>query len=194
MSRVAAFFSWIGGVVFAGLVAGTFMAWISGIYQGSLIQWLLHELIQAALLGLCVWGAIRSWRRRQALPPAERSKAGMGCLVVICLFVAIVMALGIKSQSQNRKAAEEATVVGPPVIDALARFKAAKKEYPRTLDDLVPQYLPAVPGCKAGETRPRMAYRLDASSGHYELSCPASTVMRYSYRYRSATGEWDLTD
>ena len=192
MTRVAAFFSWIGLIVFGGLVFGTFTAWMDGVYQGGLAQWLLQELIQGALLGLCVWGAIRSWRRRKALPPAERSKLGMGCLVVICMFVVMAAGFAVTGSVTNRKVANEMKAVAPPVIAALARFKAAKKEYPNTLEQLVPEYLPAVPGCKPGEARPRMAYWLDASSGQYELACPSFMLTRH--RYRSATGGWDLSD
>lgn len=192
MARAAAFFSWIGIVVFAGLIVGTAVSWFEGSYGGSLGQWLLHELVQGTLLGVSIWGAIRSWRRRQALPPAERSKAGMGCTVVSCVLVAVIIGFAIVSGSTNRKLGREAVAAASPVVAALDRFKAAKKEYPRTLDQLVPEYLPAGPGCKAGAAQPRMAYSLDASSGQYELACPGSSLLRH--RYRSATGQWDLAD
>jgi hypothetical protein len=192
MLRLAAFLSPIGLIVFAALVIGTLLSWMDGTYKGSLAQWLLHEAIQGALLTLSVWGAIRGWRRRQALPPAGRSRLGIGCLAVICVAVAVIMGFALMGGSKNREAANEAKAVVPPVIAALDRFKAEKKGYPTALDQLVPDYLPAVPGCKAGESQPRIAYWLEPVSGQYELACPASMLRRH--RYRSATGEWDLSD
>src|SRR5687767_13731363 len=147
------------------------MAWLDGSYAGSLAQLLLHQSIQVALLGLCVWGAIGSWRKRRTLPPAERSKAGMGCLVVICACVAMVMYFVLSSRWTNRKVAEDTKALAPPVIAALDRYNAANKDYPRTLYELVPQYLPALPLCKLGDDRPKLAYRREGNTG-YELACP----------------------
>ena len=193
MARAVAFFSWTGIVLLVGLVAGTLMAWMDGSYTGSLTQWLLHETIQAVLLGLCVWGALWSWRKRRALPPAERSQAGMGCLVVICACLAAIMYFVLSAKWTNRKVAEDTKALAPPVIAALDRYKAANKDYPRTLDELVPQYLPALPLCKLGDDRPKLAYRREGAAG-YELACPASMLMMWRYRYRSETGDWSMVD
>ena len=103
-----------------------------------------------------------------------------------------MMVLAIMGQSEDRRSGDEARAAAPPVIAALDRFKAAKKGYPTALDQLVPDYLPAVPGCKAGESQPRIAYWLEPASGRYELACPASMLKRH--RYSSETGEWDVSD
>jgi hypothetical protein len=191
LSQVVAFFSWIGAIFFGLVVLGTAAVLIDGSYAGSFGQWLVQELVQGALFAGCVCGAVWSWRKRKALPKEERSKLGLGCLVIAALCVTALMSAVLWGQWTNRRVGEETKRLAPPVIQALERYKAARKELPQFLEELVPDYLPALPRCEAGWTGPRMAYRRLAG-GHYELACPAFLFTRY--RYSSESGEYGLSD
>ena len=116
-----------------------------------------------------VWGLRRATRKR----PAGRATAvwTTGCLALVAYAgVAFLFGACWGAEFPESGKVRLARALGEPVIDALEAYHEAHHSYPRTLTDLVPQYLTG-PALHAPQTSPLgYPFGYEADSGGYELS------------------------
>ena len=115
---------------------------------------------------------------------------------VIVVGLATVMITTSLNSGIVRQAMEAAV---PPVIKALDAYRAKNGAYPKSLEQLVPSYLPEVPSCNPRASAPSMGYLVDAKPGtgeaqlgEYELSCFLFMFTRLGYS--SKTMQWYTWD
>jgi hypothetical protein len=83
---------------------------------------------------------------------------------------------------------QASTVAAQPIITALEQFRAANGVYPKSLDDLVPVYLPAVPKTKMGFYGTRFEYYSENGNDFF-IGFEGTMMFRF-YNYNSKTKRW----
>ena len=114
-------------------------------------------------------------------------QAGAGqvvALVVIAvLLAAAYVALDFYTAGEKNIVITETR--GMQVVQALSKHKLEAKNYPDSLDKLVPKFISALPKCPGGE-----GFGYSQSNGEYTLVCPNVIFKTKPYSYNSKTRGW----
>ncbi len=150
-------------------------------------------IIFGGIFGISVWRLVQAIVNRKRKDPARKMvrRTLSGCLTAIAIYCVAILGFTIVMMwitPPDRVMKEAAR----PVIEALSAYHGKAGRYPGAIDDLVPEYLPAVPGCKPGKAEPRMRYFLSTEDGEYTLLCTQFVYQRQ--RYSSRTKTWDTSD
>lgn len=150
-------------------------------------------IIFGGVFGISLWRIVRTIGNRKTKGPARKMgrRVLSGCLTAIAIYVVVILGFTVVVMwitPPDRVMKEAAR----PVIEALSAYHGKAGRYPAAINDLVPEYLPAVPGCKPGKAEPRMRYFLSAEDGEYTLLCTKFVYQRQ--RYSSRTKTWDTSD
>jgi hypothetical protein len=166
-----------GAVYQALLISGIVVAfhlsacWYSVTARGS---GLLLNNISLLLMGILLLGAVAGILTlmydavRQVLPFGKRPCPDWGIRAVFCgiIFVMVIMALAAEVKIQNT-AFQAITVRSGPLVAAIKQYQAQRGIPPASLDELVPDYLPAIPGTGAG-AYPKYEYVRNPDPAKYD--------------------------
>lgn len=129
------------------------------------------------------------------------------CVLVFAVGAATAVAFySLVYERWGEGALEETRSLAAPVIEGIARYQADHGEAPRSLGDLVPEYMSEVPRVPAGSGElsyaraidNRERYFLSVKSRHFG-SMPGTVISMIfgypdTYDYRQSRGVWELDD
>ena len=159
-SRAAGMSAMVSIALHSFLVSGEWWA-ISP--RGSIGPLLASDLLILPLTGALVTAPLAALLA--ILPPlrAPASRLALQALVYLGIGVVAIRAGSVIRMSAFRDLAQRSA----PLVEAIRRFEAHVGHAPRSLDDLVPEQLPAVPGTGMG-AYPAYEYVLARDSWEYD--------------------------
>ena len=170
-----------------------FLASVLAVRPEDFASTIAFVIIFGGIFGISLWRIVHAIRNRRRKDPARKMGARFfsGCVTVIAVFsvfisVSQIMVIWIIPPDGDMKEA------AGPVIEALNAYHGKTGRYPATINDLVPEYLSAAPGCRPGKAQPRMFYRLSSEGDEYTLLCPKFAHERQ--HYNSRTKMWGISD
>lgn len=91
-------------------------------------------------------------------------------LMVVVMIIGILVAIAVPTYARHREEAEKrACQANLRILEgAIAQYRAVNGSYPAELDDLVPDFIKAVPKCPSGGTDPDYDYDPDTGA----VTCP----------------------
>jgi hypothetical protein len=137
--------------------------------------------LNVVILGAIPYGLFSVGRALWHLRRSRARSAYSLLVALLCLLTLPLMFLGYHASARKARAVAE------HVVASVERYRTEHDGYPKSMDVLVPQYLPKVPGCHIDRAR----YLL-LDDGSYAVVCSAYLYMRWSYH--SGTGSWTLAD
>jgi len=113
----------------------------------------------------------------------------LSILILVFFVIAVMAVLGnvVHRHVHLRSVKTEAADKTKPVIDAMARYQADHRNYPESLDGLVPQYLPSLP-----TMTPPVRLTYFPLQDHYELCISVGDTS--DLWFNSKWNRWKMED